>query len=280
MLLKMFNGSRYAARLPIGTERSLRAMTPDALRRFYRDWYRPDLEAVIVVGDVNVDEVERSIKALFTDVPAVANPRPRPAHFEIPPRTTLDALVVTEPELPSGHVDLTQYVRPQPSLATVGAYEALLEDQLVNRMLGMRLYELTDRPVRPFLAAQAQRSPIVRGYEAFVATAAIAGQDPVETARLLATEIERARRFGFTIEELDAAKRDVINSTRRRPRRETNRSPTRSPTSLGVTFLPTNPCRALHGNTSGSNSSSRAARWRPSTTTREWSSRSRAASRL
>ncbi len=210
-LLKMFNGSRYAARLPIGTERSLRTMTPDALRRFYRDWYRPDLEAVIVVGDVNVDEVERSIKALFADVPAVANPRPRPQHFEIPPRTTLDALVVTEPELPSGHVDLTQYVRPQPSLATVGAYEALLEDQLVNRMLGMRLYELTDRPVRPFLAAQAQRSPIVRGYEAFVATAAIAGQDPVETTRLLATEIERARRFGFTIEELDAAKRDVMN---------------------------------------------------------------------
>ena len=211
MLLRMFNGSRYAARLPIGTERSLRAMTPDVLRRFYRYGYRPDLQAVIVVGDVNVAEVERSIKALFTDVPAVTNPRPRPARFEIPPRTTLDALVVAEPELPSGHVDLTQYLRPAPSLATVGAYEALLEDQLVNRMLGMRLDELTDRRGRPFLAAQAQRSPIVRGYEAFVASAAIAGQDPVETTRLLATEIERARRFGFTIEELDAAKRDVMN---------------------------------------------------------------------
>lgn len=210
-LPRMFNGSRYAARLPIGTERSLRAMTPDALRRFYRDWYRPDLEAVIVVGDVNVDEIERSIKALFADVPAAVNPRPRPLHFEIPPRTTIDALVLEDPELPAGRVDLTQYVRQQPSMSTVGAYDALLEDQLVNRMFGMRLYELTDRPVRPFLAAQAQRSPVVRGYEAFVATAAIAGQDPVETTRLLATEIERARRFGFTSEELDAAKRDVMN---------------------------------------------------------------------
>ena len=118
---------------------------------------------------------------------------------------------MTDAELPSGRLDLTTYVRPQPSLATIGAYDALLKDQLVNRMFGMRLYELTDRPVRPFLAAQAQRSPIVRGYEAFVATAAIAGQDPVETTRLLATEIERARRFGFTTEELDAAKRDVMN---------------------------------------------------------------------
>ena len=79
-----------------------------------------------------------------------------------------------------------------PGGAILPAYDALLEDQLVNRMFGMRLYELTDRPVRPFLAAQAQRSPIVRGYEAFVASATIAGQDPVETTRLLATEIERA----------------------------------------------------------------------------------------
>ena len=198
-------------RIPIGTSRSLRTMTPDALRRFYHDWYRPDLQAVIVVGEVNPDEIERSIKTLFADLPAAVNPRPRPERFQIPPRTTPDALLVTDAELPSGRVDLTTYVRPQPSMATVGAYDALITDQLVNRMFGMRLYELTDRPVRPFLAAQAQRSPVVRGYEAFAATAAIAGQDPVETTRLLATEIERARRFGFTAEELEAAKRDVMN---------------------------------------------------------------------
>ncbi len=74
-LPRIFNNSRYAARLPIGTEHSLRTMTADALRRFYRDWYRPDLEAVIVVGDVNADEIERSIKALFTDLPAPVKPR-------------------------------------------------------------------------------------------------------------------------------------------------------------------------------------------------------------
>ena len=166
---------------------------------------------MVVVGEVNPDLIEQRIKALFADLPAPVKPRVRPERIDIPPRTAPDALLVTDAELPSGRLDLTTYVRPQPSLATIGAYDALLKDQLVNRMFGMRLYELTDRPVRPFLAAQAQRSPIVRGYEAFVATAAIAGQDPVETTRLLATEIERARRFGFTTEELDAAKRDVMN---------------------------------------------------------------------
>ncbi len=209
---RMFNGSRYAERQPIGTEQSLRRMTPESLRHFYKDWYRPDLEGVIVVGDINPAEIEQTVKTLFSDLTGPANPRPRPARIEIPPRTKLDALVVTDSELPAGRVDLTEYVRPSPSQATIEAYDELIQDQLVNRMFGLRLYELTDKPVRPFLAAQAQRSPVVRGYEAFVASAAIAGQDPVETTRLLATEIERARRFGFTDEELDAAKRDVLNN--------------------------------------------------------------------
>ncbi len=207
---RMFNGSRYAERLPIGTEQSLVRMSHDALRRFYHDWYRPDLEAVIVVGDVNPDEIERSIKTLFSDLPAAVHSRPRPARFDIPPRTSTDALLVTDRELTAGRVDITTYVRPAPSMATVPAYDALIEDQLVNRMFGMRLAELMDQPVRPFLGAQAERSPVVRGYEAFVAAAGIAGQNPVDTTRLLATEIERARRFGFTSEELDAAKQAVL----------------------------------------------------------------------
>lgn len=211
-LPRMLNGSRYASRQPIGTEQSLRTMTPDALRRFYRDWYRPDLEAVIVVGDIDVDAIEARIKALFSDLPMPEHPRPRPARFEIAPRSTMDVLVVTDPELQAGRVGITEYIRPQPSLSGIAAYDALLQDQLVNWMLGMRLFELMDRPVRPFLAARAQRAPVVRGYDAFVATAAVAGQDPVEAARLLATEIERARRFGFSAEELEAAKRDILSN--------------------------------------------------------------------
>jgi zinc protease len=211
-LPRMFNGSRYAERLPIGTERSLREMKADALRRFYRDWYRPDLQAVIVVGDINPDEVERSIKALFSDLKAPERPRARPSHFDIAPRTSLDSLVVSDRELAAGRIDITEYVRPQAPLDTVGAYDALLKDQLVNRMMAMRLYELTDQPSRPFLAAQALRTPIVRGHEAFVASAAIAGQDALETTRVLFTELERARRFGFTAEELDVAKREVLNN--------------------------------------------------------------------
>ena len=94
-------------------------------------------------------------------------------------------------------------------MATVAAYDALIEDQLVNRMFGMRLAELIDQPVRPFLGAQAGGRPssgdtkLCRGCRQSRA-------EPVDTTRLLATEIERARRFGFTSEELDAAKQAVL----------------------------------------------------------------------
>jgi zinc protease len=209
---EMLNNSRYAARIPIGTEHSLRTMTPDALRRFYRDWYRPDLQAVIVVGDIDVDAIERRVKALFSDLAKAVNPRPRPARVEIPARTSTRALIVEDAELSAGRIDITQYIRPQQPLTSIGAYDALLQDQLLNRMLGMRLFELTDKPAKPFLAARASRTPIVRGHEAFVVSAAVAGQDPVEAVHVLATEVERARRFGFSAEELEAAKSDIVSN--------------------------------------------------------------------
>ena len=209
---RVLNGSRYASRIPIGTEASLKTMTPDALRRFYRDWYRPDLQAVIVVGDIDVDAIEKRVKELFADLPKTASPRTRPVRVEIAPRKEMDVLVVQDPELPAGRIDITEYIRPTPPMESIGAYDALLQDQLVNLMLGMRLFEFTDKPERPFLAARAARSPVVRGYEAFVGSAAVAGQDPVEAARVLATEIERARRFGFSTEELEAAKRELVNN--------------------------------------------------------------------
>ena len=275
-LLRMFNGSRYAARLPIGTERSLRTMTPDALRRFYRDWYRPDLQAVIVVGDVNVDEIERSIKALFADVPAprTRGPGRRASRSRRGRRWTRWSSPIAE--LPSGRVDITQYLRPQPSLASVGAYDALLEDQLVNRMLGMRLYELTDRPVRPFLAAQAQRIADRAGLRGVcrVCGHCRAGSGRDGTA---AGDRDRA---GATIRvhqrgaRRRQARRDEPVRASGRGRRQVGVR-RRSPTSSGVTFSPTSPCRASRGSTSASSSSSRAARWRQSTPTRGWSSRSR-----
>src|SRR6476620_1776191 len=72
-----FNGSRYATRLPIGTDTSIKAAVPSRLRRFYRDWYRPDLMAVVAVGDFDPAKIEALIKQHFSSIPKATNPRSR-----------------------------------------------------------------------------------------------------------------------------------------------------------------------------------------------------------
>ena len=76
-LPKMYPGSRYANRMPIGSIDVIENFKPDELRAYYKKWYRPDLQAIIVVGDVNVDQVEATIKKMFADVPAPVNPAKR-----------------------------------------------------------------------------------------------------------------------------------------------------------------------------------------------------------
>ncbi len=92
----LLNGSKYADRLPIGKDTILKTFNPDALRRFYRDWYRPDLMAVIVVGDMDPKVAEQKIIAHFSAFRNPARERPRPAITNIDPRKTDAAMVLTD----------------------------------------------------------------------------------------------------------------------------------------------------------------------------------------
>src|SRR5690606_12839652 len=95
----LFNNSRYSNRLPIGTEEVLKNFDPETIRQFYSDWYRPDLQALIVVGDIDVAEMEATIKAKFSDLKTPAKPRPRTT-YTIPLINKNQFIVVTDPEFP------------------------------------------------------------------------------------------------------------------------------------------------------------------------------------
>ena len=141
LLPKIFNGSRYAQRLPIGQEAVIRNGSHDALRRFYKDWYRPDLMAVVVVGDLDTKEAERLVKLHFG---SLKNPVPARARFEaaISPRGATDAVVITDAEA-NGNSLLVRYpVRPVIESATIGGYRDDLVQSLFTAMLGERLLEL------------------------------------------------------------------------------------------------------------------------------------------
>jgi zinc protease len=214
LMPKLFNGSRYADRSIGGTDESIRGFKYDALRRFYRDWYRPDLMAVVAVGDIEPEELERQIRRHFEPLTNPAAPRPRD-YVEITPLAATEALAVTDRELPMNTVSLHYPVSYAPDRGTYGSYRERLLERLVGGMLAQRLAEVGQQPNPPFVAASsglAQMTPRYRGYTARVVLGA-GGSAPALAALL--QEQQRARRHGFGEAEFDRARKTMQRSHER-----------------------------------------------------------------
>ena len=204
----LFRGSKYAERLPIGTPDCIRTCLGTALRRFYTDWYRPDLMAVIAVGDFNAAEMEGLIKQRFGGIPKAANPKVRPIPA-VPPHQNPEVSIATDPEATSTSV--TVYVqRPAGTLGTLAAYREKLIEDVASGILNQRLYELTQKPNPPFIGAGAGRSPLVRTSEAFSFGAGVPDSGIRVGLTAVLTELERAGRHGFTQPELDRTRLEYL----------------------------------------------------------------------
>ncbi len=207
----MFNGSRYAERLPIGKEDIISNFKHDVIRRFYKDWYRPDLMAVYVVGDIDPAVAEKMIKAHFGQLKNPAHERPRD-YAKIPTRTDSAALVVTDKEATNNMVMIRYPIQPNKQDKTVSEYRTSLIKELSSIILNQRLQELTQQATPPFLAAEAGMETLARGYESYSAMAYI-GRSGVEPAiDAITAENERARQFGFNQDELDRSKKMMQRS--------------------------------------------------------------------
>ena len=209
----LFQGSRYAVRLPIGDRTTLETFGRDALVRFYRDWYRPDLMAVVAVGDFNADTVEAFIRARFTDLRGPAKERSRPVAAFPAADTTLVALA-TDPEATSSRVTVLSRL-PEREALTVGAFRAALVDQLHDRMLNGRLSELTRRADPPYLGAGVSRGRFVRAARVYSVGAGVREGGLERGLDAALTETERARRFGFTATEFDRARQELLRGYER-----------------------------------------------------------------
>jgi zinc protease len=214
LLPKQYNGSRYADRLAIGTDESIRSFKPDALRRFYRDWYRPELMAVVAVGDVEPEELERQIKLHFGHLQNPASPRPR-TYEAIRPRERDDALVVTDPELQVNSVALHYPVRPAAPFNTIGAFRERLLNSLVQGMLAQRLAELSQQASPPFLNASSGLAAVTPRYRAYVAAATLGAGGTAPALAALIGEQQRARRDGFSSAELELVRKNLMRAHER-----------------------------------------------------------------
>jgi zinc protease len=153
-------GSPYAQRLPIGSENTIKTVTPKTLERYYHDWYRPDLMAVIVVGDLDTKAIETRIQQWFGDLAARTAPRRRPA-IVVPPHDKPVTLAVKDPELPVTIVAVASK-QPHRTVRSEGGYRSEFIDELFTAMLNQRLNELARKPEASFLAAAVGRQPILR----------------------------------------------------------------------------------------------------------------------
>lgn len=211
---KMFEGSRYANRLPIGKPEIIKKFKPETIKRFYRDWYRPDLMAVIAVGDVDVAETEKMIRTHFNSLKNPSKPRPRTLS-DVPPRKKSEGLVVTDKEATNHVLEIYYSYSQAQDIVTLGDYRTFLIEQLFTSMLRQRMQELTQKSDPPFVFGGSSIGSWARGYEGFSSFAYVgkAGVEPALNALVL--ENQRARKFGFTLPELERTKKMMLKSIER-----------------------------------------------------------------
>ncbi|MEM6295056.1 MAG: insulinase family protein [Myxococcota bacterium] len=201
-------GSKYAERKPIGKKKILETAPVDTLKRFYKDWYRPDLMAVIVVGDLEPDQVEQEIKARFGKLTNPENARPRP-DVEVPLLDKTRAAVVTDPEAPRTQVSVA-IKRPASKMRTEDDFKNELVNDLFQGMLRARLDEIRQSPDSPYMFAFTFTNTMGRNTDIFqMFSMAKSGQSEAALNTLL-TEVARVEKHGFLQSEFDRQKADVL----------------------------------------------------------------------
>jgi zinc protease len=204
----VFSGSRYAQRIPIGDKHTLETAPRAQVKRFYDEWYRPDLMAVVAVGDFDKAKVESMIKAQFASWPAKKGERPRPS-YPVPDHDSTLVTIATDSEATRSTVAV-YYLQPLEPQKTVGDFRQEMIGSLYNDMLNARMQEIAQRPGAPFIGAFSNQGRLIRSKDVYVLTALVPDTGVEIGLRAAVTEGERVAQHGFTATELDRAKRETL----------------------------------------------------------------------
>jgi zinc protease len=208
---KIMHNSLYAKRLPIGQKEILENFTYDKLTSFYKDWYRPDLMAVIVVGDIDVNEMEQKIIDHFNGYKNPKKEKPRKL-YEVPNHKETFVAIETDKEASMSQVQLMYKDYDAPEVVkTVGDFKNYLSKALFATMLNNRLEELRNGTNPPFTYGYSYHGGTwARTKNAFQSVAMVPEDKQVEALSILVTENERVKKFGFTDGEFERAKNQLL----------------------------------------------------------------------
>lgn len=206
----LLKNSRYASRFPIPDAEAFKKLSAGEIKKFYHDWYRPDLQAIVVVGDFDVKRVEQLIKDNFSALKNPAPEKPRTMYARVPNSGT-SVNFITDKEFPyeEAQIIVTQPLTP---VKTTADFMQNIRISLFNQMLGARISDVASQNKTLLLGAQASYGPFYGRQNAFatVVAARTGSLQPALTA--VVAEVERARKFGFTLTELERAKQNALLS--------------------------------------------------------------------
>jgi len=231
MLPEIYPNSPYGHRLPIGTEEVVSGFAHDALRAYYHKWYRPDLQGIIIIGDIDVNEVESHLKNIFEDIPAPIDPAER-TRFEVADNAEPIISICTDPE--ETHYDLSVYYKhdvvPNEAKGDISYWIKGYIDQLIATMYNNRLEELTQKANPPFIFGYGYYGTffVSDTKDAWTSMAYAKDKDGIDEAmNAIIAENKRMQQYGFTASEFERAKADlqkrIENQYDERDKQETSR---------------------------------------------------------
>lgn len=215
LLPTIYQGDKYADCMPIGSIDVINNFPYKDIRDYYHKWYRPDLQGIVIVGDIDVDTVEAKLKAVFADVQKPVNPAER-TYYPVADNKEPIVAIGTDKEVddPSIEIYFKQDATPDSEKNNVGYLASQYMTSMISSMLDTRLSELVQSANPPFTRASSDYSDffVAKTKEAF-ALSASSKADGIETAlKTLLQETERARRFGFTESEYARARANYLQS--------------------------------------------------------------------
>jgi zinc protease len=206
----IFKGSVYANRIPIGKVDIIKNFKHDLIREFYHDWYRPDLQAIIIVGDIDPAKTEAQIKAHFSDIQNPPQERARP-EIDIPDNKDPLIAVTTDKEATENYI-LLFYKHPLIKEKTLGDFKDKLEAELFTGMLNNRLNEIAQKPESPYINAGTEYGEfLARNKDAYIVNAMSKENQIDKSLGVLLAENERVKRFGFTKTEFERQKEEMLS---------------------------------------------------------------------
>lgn len=212
-----YGGTPYEKRTLIGGENQLKTFKRESIVNFYKTWYNPDMQALIVVGDFDVDKMEAKIKKIFADIPKPAQATQK-TNYKIPDNKEPIIGIITDPEASSSKIEIMWKSEPEPlemNATDAGMFTDILKKYIIT-IMGERLDDITSAPDAPFLNADFDIELLCNSCETVEGMVAFKNGEGLKAMKAFMIEIEKMKRFGFTDAEVERAKANILSAYEKR----------------------------------------------------------------